>query len=117
MQAKKDLARRIVTDFHSADAAVKAGEDWAKQFQKDQAPDVLEHIVIPISKIMIGPGEAIGIQNPPADVHVLSGDRLRPVAILVRVDKLLAEAGLAESASDGSRKVKQRAVEIDGGNC
>jgi predicted rRNA methylase YqxC with S4 and FtsJ domains len=30
------------------------------------------------------------------------------------VDKLLAEAGLADSASDGSRKVKQRAVRIDG---
>ena len=39
MEAKKDLARRIVTDFHSADAAAKAGEDWAKQFQKDEVPD------------------------------------------------------------------------------
>ena len=34
MQAKKELARRIVADFHSAEAAAKAGEDWAKQFQK-----------------------------------------------------------------------------------
>ena len=114
MAAKKDLARKIVADFHSAEAAEKAGKDWAKQFQKDEAPDLLEQITIPISKIMIGSGEAIGIQNAPPDVHVLSGDRLRPVAILVRVDKLLVEAGLAESASDGSRKVKQRAVEIDG---
>jgi tyrosyl-tRNA synthetase len=113
MQAKKDLARRIVADFHSADAAGKAGEDWAKQFQKDEVPDVLELVTVPISKIYIGSGEAIGIQPPPPDVHVLAGDRLRPVAILVRVDKLLAEAGLAESASDGSRKVRQRAVEID----
>ncbi len=29
MEAKKGLARRIVTDFHSADAAAKAAEDWA----------------------------------------------------------------------------------------
>jgi tyrosyl-tRNA synthetase len=114
MQAKKELAKRIVTDFHSADAATKAGEDWAKQFQKDQIPDVLEQITVPISKVMIGHGESIGIQYPPPDVHVLSEDRLRPVAILIRVDKLLFEAKLAESASDGSRKVKQRAVEIDG---
>ncbi|MFZ0419080.1 MAG: tyrosine--tRNA ligase [Candidatus Sulfotelmatobacter sp.] len=114
MQAKKDLARRIVGDFHSEEAAAKAGEDWGKQFQKNEAPDVLEQITVPISKIMIGFGEAIGIQNPPPDVHVLAGDRRRPVAMLVRVDKLLLEAGLAESASDGSRKVKQRAVEIDG---
>src|SRR5271169_5882534 len=30
MQAKKDLARRIVWDFHTAEAGGKAGEDWAK---------------------------------------------------------------------------------------
>src|SRR6202044_3001613 len=46
MQAKKDLARRIVADFHSAEAAGKAGEDWARQFQKDQVPDLIEMIGI-----------------------------------------------------------------------
>jgi tyrosyl-tRNA synthetase len=114
MQAKKDLARRIVADFHSAEAAAKATEDWAKQFQKDQIPDVLEHTTVSISKIRIGSGESIQTDSPPHDVHVLAADRLRPVAGLVRVDKLLAEAKLAESASDGSRKIKQKAVEIDG---
>jgi tyrosyl-tRNA synthetase len=113
MQAKKDLARRIVADFHSAEAAAKAGEDWAKQFQKDEVPDILELVTVPIAKIYIGMGEAIGLQYPPPDVHVLAQDRLLPAATPVRVDKLLLEAGLAESASDGSRKVKQRAVEID----
>jgi tyrosyl-tRNA synthetase len=114
MMAKKELARRIVADFHSAEAAAKAAEDWAKQFQKDQAPEVLEQVMVPISKIMLGSGESIGIQTPPFDVHVLAGDRLRPVALLVRVDKLLFEAKLADSASEGGRKVKQRAVAIDG---
>ena len=33
---------------------------------------------------------------------------------LIRVDKLLVQTGLADSASDGSRKIKQRAVQIDG---
>jgi tyrosyl-tRNA synthetase len=32
MQAKKDLARRIVTDFHSGEVAAKATEDWENQF-------------------------------------------------------------------------------------
>src|SRR5438309_9597524 len=41
MQAKKDLAARIVKDFHSVDAATGASEDWAKQFQKHQNPDVV----------------------------------------------------------------------------
>ena len=114
MQAKKELARRIVGDFHSAEAAAKAAEDWGKQFQKDQVPDVMEHVTVPISKIVIHSGESIGIQPAPPDVFVLAQDRGLPAAVLVRVDKLLTEAKLAESASDGSRKVKQRAVEIDG---
>src|SRR6201981_188665 len=42
MQAKKELARRIVADFHSADAAAKAGEDWGKQFQKSEVPENIE---------------------------------------------------------------------------
>ena len=42
MEAKKDLAARMVKDFHSAEAAAKAAEDWAKQFQKDEVPDVIE---------------------------------------------------------------------------
>jgi tyrosyl-tRNA synthetase len=113
MQAKKELARRIVADFHSAEAAVKAGDDWAKQFQKDEVPEILEIVTIPISKIYAGAGEAIADHAPPDDVHVLAEDRLRMPATVVRVDKMLAEAGLAESASDGGRKVKQRAVRID----
>src|ERR1700690_1510674 len=44
MQAKKDLAARIVTDFHSVEAAVKASEDWAKQFQKGDVPDDAEEV-------------------------------------------------------------------------
>jgi len=34
--------------------------------------------------------------------------------VQVRLDKLLAAAGLATSVSDGSRKVKQNAVKVDG---
>src|SRR5450432_4052999 len=44
MQAKKDLAARIVTDFHSVEAAVKASEDWAKQFQQGAVPDDAEEV-------------------------------------------------------------------------
>ncbi len=112
MQAKKDLARRIVADFHSAEAAAKAGEDWAKQFQKDEVPEEVELITVPISRIYVGAGEAI-TQVPPPDVHVLAGDLPGMPAIVVRVDKLLAESGLAGSASDGGRKIKQKAVHID----
>src|ERR1700692_2184211 len=51
MAAKKDLAHRIVADFHSVDAAVKAAEDWAKQFQKNEVPSTAELISIPLEKV------------------------------------------------------------------
>jgi len=113
MQAKKDLARRIVADFYSVDVAAYAGDHWVKQFQTNETPDILEHIVVSLSKIVAGTGDAVGIKTPPLDVLVLGADRGLDIAVLVRVDKLLVEAKLAESASDGSRKIKQKAVEID----
>jgi tyrosyl-tRNA synthetase len=114
MQAKKDLARRIVADFHSAGAAVKAEEDWAKQFQKDEATeDILDQVMVPFSKVAVGTGKPVGMKPPPSDVFVLAQDEGIELAAIVRVDKLLAECGLAGSASDGGRKIKQKAVTID----
>jgi tyrosyl-tRNA synthetase len=92
MQVKKDLARRIVGDFHSAAAAQQAEEDWAKQFQKDETPEHVEHVSVPF-----------------ADVAASSTDGTK-----IKIDKLLAKCGLAESVSDGSRKIKQKSVRIDG---
>src|ERR1700694_5889567 len=53
MQAKKDLARRIVADFHSADAATKAGEDWARQFQKSEVPEELESVDVRAADVQV----------------------------------------------------------------
>src|SRR5579885_3099723 len=94
MQAKKDLARRIVTDFHSAETAAKAAEDWAKQFQKDEVPADIERVEV----------QSDG----------LKGTRLEDGRWNVRLDKRLARSGLAESVSDASRKIKQKAVSVDG---
>jgi tyrosyl-tRNA synthetase len=87
MTLKKDLARRIIADFHSADAATKAGEDWAKQFQKNEVPDSIEEVETAIELTPDGK---------------------------VRLDKLLAKVGLAESVSDAVRKLKQKSVKVNG---
>ena len=89
MYAKKDLARRIVTDFHSADAAAKAGEDWATQFQKDEAPENLVEVEVSL--------EEVGDEG---------GD--------IRLTKLLTLIGLASSGSEASRKIKEGAVRVNG---
>src|SRR5260370_19976602 len=51
MQAKKDLARRIVADFHTAEAAAKAGEDWGKQFQKNEVPEDVEEVHVRLDEV------------------------------------------------------------------
>ena len=93
MQAKKDLAARIVKDFHSADAATQAGEDWAKQFQKDEVPESIEDVSVPRSTVL---------------VDATNGSQS------IRADKLLKEAGLASSRTEAERKIKEGAVTING---
>jgi len=93
MQAKKDLARRIAADFHSADAATKAGEDWAKQFQKGEVPQDVEEV-------------SVGVEEVGGSVDASS-------RALLRLDRLLVKCGLAASATDAARKLKQGSVRID----
>src|SRR5438067_9577163 len=52
MQAKKDLAARIVKDFHSAEASTKAAEDWAKQFQKHEVPGQVLEVTVPLDSVI-----------------------------------------------------------------
>jgi len=87
MTLKKNLARTIVADFHSAEAAGRAAEDWAKQFQKHEVPDSINEIETTVETTPDGK---------------------------VRLDKLLAKIGLADSVSDAARKLKQKAVKVNG---
>ena len=96
MAAKKDLARRIVADFHSAEAAKKAGEDWAKQFQKREVPDEVEEVLIAL-----------------AEIGGYVADTDRGPAATVRADRILVRCGLAASTTDAARKLKQGSVRVD----
>jgi len=89
MQAKKELARRIVTDFHSADVAAKATEDWGKQFQKSEVPESVEEISVEFSEVA----------TPERDG--------------IHLDKLLVLCGLADSRTDAVRKLKQGSVRVE----
>src|ERR1700758_2984592 len=53
MALKKELARRIVTDFYSVEAGQKAGADWARQFQKDEVPENIEEVKVSAAKVTI----------------------------------------------------------------
>jgi tyrosyl-tRNA synthetase len=100
MTAKKDLARRIVADFHSADAAAKAADDWAKQFQKDEVPTSVEQVSVKFGDIEWSPSE-----DPAASVAGTG-------QLGIKLDRLLVKCGLADSATDATRKLKEGAVRV-----
>jgi tyrosyl-tRNA synthetase len=94
MEAKKRLARTIVADFHSPDAAEAADENWARQFQqKSDDVEGLEEVRIPY-----------------ADIAGSSSNG----SLQIRVPKLLVRAGLAQSGAEATRKLAENAVRIDG---
>jgi tyrosyl-tRNA synthetase len=86
MEIKKSLARLIVADFHSRDAAEVAARDWTAQFQEGKVPEP-EYV----NEVVMEETEG-GI----------------------RLDKLLFRVDLAESVTDAARKLKQKAVKVNG---
>ena len=99
MQAKKELARRIVADFHSAEAAAKAGEDWAKQFQKDEVPQDVEMVdILPEAR------GGLGMQDT---------SDFAENSFPIRLDKLVRHVGLAASNTEAATKIKSGAVSVD----
>ena len=105
MALKKELARGIVADFHSAEAAAKAGEDWAKlrdkRLQRGRLPESIEDVRIPYERVRY---EKIQIDGAP-EAHEDS-------YLWVRLDRLLAICGLADSVADAVRKIKASSVEL-----
>jgi tyrosyl-tRNA synthetase len=87
-QAKSDLARRIVAEFHSPEAAEHAAAEFDRVYARRELPsDVRE---IPVALI---PGSS------------------QPLA------RLIVEAHLAASMSDASRKIQQGGVRVNGVRC
>jgi tyrosyl-tRNA synthetase len=94
MQAKRDLARTITADFHSQAEAAHAEENWSRQFQQGGVSDDIEEIGIAQSEIAA----------PPTETQ----------ALLIRVPKLLVHLGLVSSNAEGTRKLAEGAVKIEG---
>src|SRR5262249_5808271 len=102
MEIKKSLAQLIVTDFHSREKAAQAAKDWAEQFQQGGVPKETELVQVPLAKVNAVGSRDLEDQNSyfPLDDPKLPGIRL------VWFDKVLAEAGLVSSRTEGSRKIE-----------
>ncbi len=100
MALKKELARSIVADFHSAEAATKAANDWAKQFQKGGVPEDIEEVEVYLPDVMAR--SEVEFQETKEGTH------------RIKLDRLVARIGLADSVGDAARKIKQNAVRVNG---
>jgi tyrosyl-tRNA synthetase len=91
MEAKKRLARTIVTGFHSEEEAESAAENWARMFQQKETAEDLEEVAVAF-----------------ADVGGTAGTKQ------IRLPKLLVHLGLAASGAEANRKIAEKAVKLDG---
>jgi tyrosyl-tRNA synthetase len=94
MEAKKQLARAIVADFHSAVDASHADEQWARMFQQRTVSEDVEEVSVAYADL-VGPS---GL----------------PGGLAIRLPKLLVQLGLAASGAEASRKIAEKAVKLDG---
>jgi tyrosyl-tRNA synthetase len=94
MDAKMELGRITVSDFHSAAEAETAAEEFTRVVRRGEVPvDVVE-------------------VSAPEDVIVTRVAGPEGTGFVVRVDRLLARIGLTESSSEAARKRKEGAVII-----
>jgi len=94
-QAKVDLAKAIITDFHSAGAAAEAEAEFDRIFVKKETPDAVREVVVTAGAAPEG--------DASATVYAADG-----------LNRILVKCGLAESGSEATRKIKQGGVRIDG---
>jgi tyrosyl-tRNA synthetase len=120
MALKKALARRIVQDFHSSEAAAAAEENWSKQFQKNEVPEGVEEVIVSISDVVamrenweIAQTLEIPQYFPFPNIDTVLKSPPEQQRKLLRIDKLLVGAGLAASISEANRKLKENAVRVD----
>jgi tyrosyl-tRNA synthetase len=100
MQAKKRLARTIVAGFHSEEAARKADEGWAMQFQQRNVDGVAEEVAVDLRQVAV-----------PASLELALNDQNQ--AVDIHVAKLLVALGLKSSRAEADRQVTA-GVNIDG---
>jgi tyrosyl-tRNA synthetase len=83
MEAKRELAKSIIRDFHDADAADAAESEFRRVFSERQAPAEIEETTLPAA----------------AEPQLLS--------------KVIVQAGLSESNKDAQRVIAQGGVLVD----
>ena len=116
MQAKKDLAYAITADFHSAAAADAAAENWSKQFQQKAMLDSLPEVHVPLASVI----QVVPLPDEQPDFQRALSQEAEPPnygPFLISTTRLLRSLGLATSANEASKRLKEGALSINGERC
>ena len=117
MEVKKQLARTIVSGFHSPAEAQHADENWALQFQQRKISADAEEVHVALSDVEWNSDEPHSITT----IYSATGERLTNLAVDaediargrgIRLPKLLHAAGLAESTTAASNQIKRAGIVI-----
>jgi len=87
-EAKKRLAREIITLYHGAEAAQAADDEFERVHRQHEVPDDMPEVAVP--------------------------DEICDAAGHARVTALLVASGLAPSSGEAKRLIGQGGVSIDG---
>jgi tyrosyl-tRNA synthetase len=128
MQLKKELAKMIVKDFHSASDANDAERQWSEVVQMKMIPENIETISVSLTAVQSSRpfGDLSEIERERVGVYREDGISVLPGHIAIEIqqlnlkyslrgikfDKLLACSGLAASVAEGLRKIKEGAAKI-----
>ena len=101
MELKQRMARELVAQLYDADAARSAEERFRRVVQRGEQPDEMPDLPVPFT---------FAGDHPNADLVAQPGNSAKAVHVV----RLLVRAGLASSASEARRLLKQGAVRVDG---
>ncbi len=96
MGVKKELAFRLTADFHGEEAAERAAEGWARQFQQREVNEDVPVVELALFE------EGLVVTS------------VEDAGTVLRMPKLLVLTGLATSAGEATRKLAENAVSVNG---
>jgi len=117
MMLKKRLAKDIVTQFHSTEAAQEAEAEFERAFQKRQTPQKIEETRISFKNIWLSESPQAASQDRTGeeiDESIVLAD-LNTKGLIIPIAYLLYDiTHIVESRMEAKRLLAQRAIEVDG---
>jgi tyrosyl-tRNA synthetase len=103
MQAKKNLAHSITTDFHSPAEADSAAENWATQFQQKGIAEDVEQVSVALTEV--ARLDQVSLESAQANENI---------AVPIDLAKLLVCLKIKESRRSAETQITNAGIFVDG---